>query len=103
MNTNETLIKQQWQDQEALHRFQLISPLLQTDLDDARRAQLEDIVKRKTGIAPENIVITPLSQSAEESGNKDAGISQIPDQEAEETSAGNAKSDDLVETDGIYD
>ena len=74
-----------------------------TDLDDARRAQIEDIVKRKTGIAPENIVITPLSQSAEESGNKDAGISQIPDQEAEETSAGNAKSDDLVETDGIYD
>ena len=62
-----------------------------TDLDDARRAQIEDIV------------ITPLSQSAEESGNKDAGISQIPDQEAEETSAGNAKSDDLVETDGIYD
>ena len=43
-----------------------------TDLDDARRAQIEDIVKRKTGIAPENIVITPLSQSAEESGNKDA-------------------------------
>ena len=74
-----------------------------TDLDDARRAQIEDIVKRKTGIAPENIVITPLSQSAEESGNKDAGISQIPDQEAEETSAGNAKSDDLVETDEIYD
>ena len=74
-----------------------------TDLDDARRAQIEDIVKRKTGIAPENIVITPLSQSAAESGNKDAGISQIPDQEAEETSAGNAKSDDLVETDGIYD
>ncbi len=30
MNTNETLIKQQWQDQEAIHRFQLISPLLQT-------------------------------------------------------------------------
>ena len=51
-----------------------------TDLDDARRAQIEDIVKRKTGIAPENIVITPLSQSAEESGNKDAGISQISDQ-----------------------
>ena len=48
MNTNETLIKQQWQDQEALHRFQLISPLLQTGLDDARRLQL----RRK--IADEN-------------------------------------------------
>ena len=35
MSTNDTFIKQQWQDQEALHRFQLISPLLQTGLDDA--------------------------------------------------------------------
>lgn len=37
MSTDDTFIKQQWQDQEALHRFQLISPLLQTGLDDARR------------------------------------------------------------------
>ena len=37
MNTSETLTKQQWQDQEALHRFQMISPLLQTGLDDAER------------------------------------------------------------------
>ena len=35
MSTDDTFIKQQWQDQEALHRFQLISPLLQTGLDDA--------------------------------------------------------------------
>ena len=34
-------------------------------LDDASRAQIEDIVKRKTEIAPENIVITPLSQATE--------------------------------------
>ena len=40
MSTDDTFIKQQWQDQEALHRFQLISPLLQTGLDDARRLQL---------------------------------------------------------------
>ena len=32
MSTDDTFIKQQWQDQEALHRFQLISPLLQTCL-----------------------------------------------------------------------
>lgn len=32
MSTDDTFIKQQWQDQEALHRFQLISPLLQTGL-----------------------------------------------------------------------
>lgn len=30
------------------------------DVTDAKRAQVEDIVRRKTGIAAENIVITPL-------------------------------------------
>ena len=35
------------------------------DLEDAKRAQIEDIVKRKTGVAAESIVITPLSQSKE--------------------------------------
>lgn len=33
------------------------------DLEDAKRAQIEDIVKRKTGVTAESIVITPLSQS----------------------------------------
>lgn len=32
----------------------------EADLEDAKRAQIEDIIKRKTGIAAENIVITPL-------------------------------------------
>ena len=45
---SDTFTKQQWQDKEALHRFQLISPLLQTGLDDAKRLQL-----RRT-IADEN-------------------------------------------------
>lgn len=31
-----------------------------TEVDDVKRAQIEDIVKRKTGIAAENIVITPI-------------------------------------------
>ena len=35
----------------------------EAELSDAQRAQIEDIVKRKTGIAPENIVITPLKES----------------------------------------
>ena len=46
----------------------------QEDLGDAKRAQIEDIVKRKTGIAPENIVITPLNNSEEELSNKDASL-----------------------------
>lgn len=33
------------------------------NVDDAGRAQIEDIVKRKTGISGENIVITPAAQT----------------------------------------
>lgn len=32
----------------------------QTEISDAQRAQIEDVVTRKAGIAPENIVITPM-------------------------------------------
>lgn len=37
-----------------------------SQLSLAQRAQIEDIVKRKTGIAAEQIVITPLNESSEE-------------------------------------
>ena len=37
-----------------------------TKVDDASRAQIEDIVKRKTGIAAENIVITAMSSQTED-------------------------------------
>ena len=33
----------------------------ESELDDAKLAQIEDIVARKTGIAPENIVITTIN------------------------------------------
>lgn len=42
------------------------------ELSDAQRAQIEDIVKRKTGIAAENIIITPLKESEEETEYEDA-------------------------------
>ena len=35
-------------------------------MEDARRAQIEDIVKRKTSVPAENIVITPLEENTEE-------------------------------------
>ena len=35
------------------------------ELDEAQRAQIEDIVKRKTDIAGENIIITPRSAQTE--------------------------------------
>lgn len=34
-------------------------------LDDAARAQIEDVVKRKAEVAAENIVITPLSEASD--------------------------------------
>ena len=34
------------------------------DATDAKRAQVEDIVKRKTGVSAQNIIITPVDSSA---------------------------------------
>ena len=51
MSTINTFTKQQWQDQEALHRFQMISPLLQTGLDDAKRLQLRRAVADENNIS----------------------------------------------------
>lgn len=87
------------------------------ELEDAKRAQIEDIVKRKTGIAAENIIITPLSQTEEENGNKDADVSGAEDtsETAEDTSAeDNSEGQDSetsaqtydgyeIDTEGIYD
>jgi len=35
------------------------------ELDDAQRAHIEDAVKRKAGIEPKNIVITPMNETQE--------------------------------------
>ena len=37
-----------------------------TEVDEAGRAQIEDIVKRKTSVPVENIVITPLEDGTQE-------------------------------------
>ena len=58
------------------------------DLEDVKRAQIEDIVKRKTEIsAAESIVITPLSQSKEAA---DDNTSDAPDTAADAAGAENA-------------
>lgn len=80
-------------------------------LEESKRAQIEDIVKRKTGIAPESIVITPLSQSADETVNKDADISQGEDEMTPDTGSDVEDSEASagvwdgyeIETEGIYD
>ena len=54
-----------------------------TQVDDASRAQIEDIVKRKTGVEAQNIVITPMSQAQDASGTGE----ETADDGAEETDA----------------
>ena len=61
------------------------------DVTDAKRAQVEDIVKRKTGIAADKIVITTLSSSGARSSEKTEGetkdvAGEAAAEEAEETS-----------------
>ena len=54
---NTTINKQQWQEEEALRRFQLISPLLQAGLDDFQAAA----PGRKPGTALKAAPTIPLS------------------------------------------
>ena len=54
MNTNTNRTKQ-WQEQEALSRFQLIAPLLQEDLDDAKRLQLRKQIAQDNDISVRSI------------------------------------------------
>lgn len=60
-------------------------------LEEAKLAQIEDIVKRKTGIAEENIVITPLSQSEET-------VVEEPYEEASYEEEEEAASEEISET-----
>ncbi|MDO4274443.1 MAG: SpoIIIAH-like family protein [Eubacteriales bacterium] len=87
------------------------------ELGEAQRAQIEDIVKRKTGIAAENIIITPLSQTQEENGNKDTGVSDADDDSDTDDDDSDDDSDEAedsetsaqtydgyeIDTEGIYD
>lgn len=95
----------------------------EADLEDARRAQIEDIVKRKTGIAAENIVITPLNQSSDEAAADETADN--PEESSLETTGTDAMSETsdtgeeaenseteqtsgtaeeyVIETEGIYD
>lgn len=83
----------------------------EADLEDAKRAQIEDIIKRKTGIAAENIVITPLDQT-EDATEEDSTSEEASDDIESGSSAEEADStyedqetstDQVIQTDGIYD
>ena len=76
----------------------------EAELSDAQRAQIEDIVKRKTGIAPENIVISPLKESedAEDTTQTDETSADTSYEEDSETSA-QPYEDTAIDTTDIYD
>lgn len=44
-----------WQDEEALKRYQLIAPLLDESIDEAKRRQLRDEIAEKNGISKRSI------------------------------------------------
>ena len=84
------------------------------DLEDASRAQIEDIVKRKTGVAAESIVITPLSQSKNAEDTAAATASDASDTSAATAESDTASAEDTetsadvqdgstIDTEGIYD
>ena len=78
----------------------------EADLEDSRRAQIEDIVKRKTGIAPENIVLTPLNESEDTVASEDtADDGTAAEDQAEETATYDDQetSGEEIVTEGIYD
>ena len=84
----------------------------EADLEDAKRAQIEDIIKRKTGIAAENIVITPLDQTEDTADTETASLEETADQDQEEDAETDSDStyedqetstDQVIQTDGIYD
>ena len=81
-----------------------------TDLEDAKRAQIEDIVKRKTGIAPENIVITPLNQSeeTEETSEEDQETSDTASEDTQTDAESSSEDQETsaepeIQAEGIYD
>ena len=94
--------------QEAIHTMVSMTDLSEkeaaAELSDAQRAQIEDIVKRKTGIAPENIVITPLKESedAEDTTQTDETSADTSYEEDSETSA-QPYEDTAIDTTDIYD
>ncbi len=73
------------------------------EVTDAKRAQVEDIVKRKTNVEAQNIVITPISSAAgtedgtgTTEGNADGTATETPEATDEAPAQDNAGS----ETDG---
>ena len=44
-----------WQDQEALKRLEMITPLMDPDLDDAKRCQMREVIAEKNNITTRSL------------------------------------------------
>ena len=44
-----------WQDEEALKRYQMIAPLLDEELDEAKKRQLREEIAEKNGISKRSL------------------------------------------------
>lgn len=51
----QTTENKQWQDEQALNRYQLIAPLLDETLDNAKRIQMREDIAGKNGISPRSL------------------------------------------------
>ena len=52
MKKNETI---KWQEEQALRRYQLIAPLLDESLDNAKRSQMREVVAEHNGLSPRTL------------------------------------------------
>lgn len=53
--TMESRELRKWQNDQALKRFKIIAPLLDEDIDDAKRRQLREEIAEKEGISTRTI------------------------------------------------
>lgn len=51
MNTNRNLIVEHWQEEAALGRFRMIAPLVDENLDPAKRVQLRHVIAEENGLS----------------------------------------------------
>ena len=52
MKKNETI---KWQEEQALRRYQLIAPLLDESLDNAKRIQLQEAIAERNSVSPRTL------------------------------------------------
>ena len=65
MKTNETI---KWQEEQALQRYQLIAPLLDESLDNAKRIQMREAAAEQNGLSPRTLYRSAMRRLTEKAG-----------------------------------